>query len=185
MCLGVKLVSDQKKLSNAEKGVQAAIEKAQAGELISREGKRINPKSLENLRPKSIGEQPEEKKQEIQSKGGTVTSEKKAKRRTIQEICQAVLAMNLPDTVSLTDDDATRLAEQIQEQTGKRVSVYDAIVCAQTAAAMQGNTKAAEYIRDSAGDKPGENVRLDADIMTEGDRKLLAKLQAAMGIDAE
>lgn len=93
--------------------------------------------------------------------------------------------MNLPETVSLTDEDASQLVEQIQEQTGKPVTVYDAIVCAQTAAAMQGNTKAAEYIRDSAGDKPGENVRLDADIMTEGDRKLLAKLQAAMGIDAD
>lgn len=93
--------------------------------------------------------------------------------------------MNLPKTVSLTDEDASQLVEQIQEQTGKPVTVYDAIVCAQTAAAMQGNTKAAEYIRDSAGDKPGENVRLDADIMTEGDRKLLAKLQSVMGIEAE
>lgn len=93
--------------------------------------------------------------------------------------------MNLPETVSLTDEDASQLVEQIQEQTGKPVTVYDAIVCAQTAAAMQGNTKAAEYIRDSAGDKPGENVRLDADIMTDGDRKLLAKLQSVMGIEAE
>lgn len=29
-------MGDQKKMSNAEKGVQAAIEKAQAGELISK-----------------------------------------------------------------------------------------------------------------------------------------------------
>lgn len=178
-------MSDQKKLTNAEKGVQAAIEKAQAGELISREGKKINPKSLENLRPKSIGDQPPEKKLEIQQKGAAASNEKQAKRRSIQDICRAVLAMDLPESVSIGDEDAKNLAEQISKQTGKRVSVYDAIVCAQTAAAMQGNTKAAEYIRDSAGDKPGENVRLDADIMTEGDRKLLAKLQAMMGVEAE
>lgn len=36
LCLGVKLMGEKKKLSNAEKGVQAAIEKAQAGELISK-----------------------------------------------------------------------------------------------------------------------------------------------------
>lgn len=93
--------------------------------------------------------------------------------------------MNLPETVNLTDEDAKQLVEQIQEQSKKPVTVYEAIVCAQTAAAMQGNTRAAEYIRDSAGDKPGESVRLDADIMTEGDRKLLAKLGSMMGIEAE
>lgn len=93
--------------------------------------------------------------------------------------------MDLPESVSIEDEDAKNLAEQISKQTKKPVTVYDAIVCAQTAAAMQGNTKAAEYIRDSAGDKPGENVRLDADIMTDGDRKLLAKLQAMMGVEAE
>lgn len=126
-----------------------------------------------------------EKRKEIQQKGAAVSNERQAKRRSIRDICETLLALELPNKAAITDDEAREMAEKMAEATGKPVKVYDAIVCAQTAAAMQGNTKAAEYIRDSAGDKPGENVRLDADIMTEGDRKLLAKLQAAMGIDAD
>lgn len=126
-----------------------------------------------------------EKRKEIQQKGAAVSNERQAKRRSIRDICETLLALELPNKAAITDDEAREMAVKMAEATGKPVTVYDAIVCAQTAAAMQGNTKAAEYIRDSAGDKPGENVRLDADIMTEGDRKLLAKLQAAMGIDAD
>lgn len=126
-----------------------------------------------------------EKRKEIQQKGAAVSNERQAKRRSIRDICETLLALELPNKAAITDDEAREMAEKMSEATGKPVTVYDAIACAQAAAAMQGNTKAAEYIRDSAGDKPGENVRLDADIMTEGDRKLLAKLQAAMGIDAD
>lgn len=185
MCLGVKLVSDQKKMSKAERGVAEAVKKAEAGELISKAGRKMQPQSLANLKPKTLDQQTPERRKEIQQMGAAASNQVQAKRRTIQEICQTVLAMDLPENVTLSDEDASQIAQKVAEKTGKPVTVYDAIVCAQTAAAMQGNTKAAEYIRDSAGDKPGENVRLDADIMTEGDRKLLAKLQAAMGIDAD
>lgn len=125
------------------------------------------------------------KRKEIQQKGAAISNERQAKRRTIRDICETLLALELPNKAAITDDEAREMAEKMSEATGKPVTVYDAIACAQAAAAMQGNTKAAEYIRDSAGDKPGENVRLDADIMTDGDRKLIEKLKATMGIDAE
>lgn len=120
---------------------------------------------------------------EMRRKGAAASREIKAKRRTIKEICDTLLSMDLPSLEAITDDAARDAARELAMQTGKPVSVYDAIVCAQAAAAIQGSTKAAEYIRDSAGDKPGENVRLDADLMTPGDRALLDKLAAKMGID--
>lgn len=162
------------------------MEKAKAGELYRADGAKMNPNSIVNLKPaENLRTMDPEKRKEIQQKGAAVSNERQAKRRSIRDICETLLALELPNKAAITDDEAREMAEKMAQATGKPVTVYDAIVCAQTAAAMQGNTKAAEYIRDSAGDKPGENVRLDADIMTEGDRKLLAKLQAAMGIDAD
>lgn len=161
------------------------MEKAKAWELYRADGAKMNPNSIANLKPaENLRTMDPEKRKEIQQRGAAVSNERQAKRRSIRDICETLLALELPNKAAITDDEAREMAEKMAEATGKPVTVYDAIVCAQTAAAMQGNTKAAEYIRDSAGDKPGENVRLDADIMTEGDRKLLAKLQAAMGIDA-
>ena len=162
------------------------MEKAKAGELYRADGAKMNPNSIANLKTaENLRTMDPEKRKEIQQKGAAVSNERQAKRRSIRDICETLLALELPNKAAITDDEAREMAEKMAQATGKPVTVYDAIVCAQTAAAMQGNTKAAEYIRDSAGDKPGENVRLDADIMTEGDRKLLAKLQAAMGIDAD
>lgn len=162
------------------------MEKAKAGELYRADGAKMNPNSIANLKPaENLRTMDPEKRKEIQQKGAAVSNERQAKRRSIRDICETLLALELPNKAAITDDEAREMAEKMAEATGKPVTVYDAIACAQAAAAMQGNTKAAEYIRDSAGDKPGENVQLNADIMTEGDRKLLAKLQAAMGIDAD
>lgn len=178
------MAEDEKALSKAEKGVQAAIKRAEAGELISRAGRKMNPASLENLKPKTLDQQTPERRAEIQRQGSIAGNKEKERRRTIKDICQTLLAMDLPEAVNLQNDDAQAIAEKIAKKTGKPVTVYDAIACAQAAAAMQGNTKAAEYIRDSVGDKPGENVQLNADIMTDGDRALLAKLAESMGVDA-
>lgn len=162
------------------------MEKAKAGELYRTDGAKMNPNSIANLKPaENLRTMDPEKRKEIQQKGAAVSNERQAKRRSIRDICETLLALELPNKAAITDNEAREMAEKMSEETGKPVTVYDAIACAQAAAAMQGNTKAAEYIRDSAGDKPGENVQLNADIMTEGDRKLLAKLQAAMGIDAD
>lgn len=162
------------------------MEKAKAGELYRADGARMNPNSIANLKPaENLRTMDPKKRREAQQKGAAISNERQAKRRTIRDICETLLSLELPNKDAITDDDAREMAEKMSEATGKPVTVYDAIACAQAAAAMQGNVKAAGFIRDSAGDKPGENVRLDADIMTDGDRKLLAKLQAMMGVEAE
>jgi hypothetical protein len=42
--------------------------------------------------------------------------------------------------------------------------------------AQQGNDKASTYVRDTAGDKPTDKAQIDANVITDGDRSLLAKL---------
>ena len=165
--------------------MQAAIKKAEAGELINKAGRKMNPASLENLKPGvPLSDMAPEEKTRIAKMGAEASNKQQAKRRTIRDICETLLKMDLPNMDAITDEKAREIAHQMAEKTEKPVTVYDAIACAQAAAAMQGNVKAAEYIRDSVGDKPGENVQLNADIMTDGDRALLAKLAESMGVDA-
>ena len=44
---------------------------------------------------------------------------------------------------------------------GKNISVQEAMLIAQVQKAMRGDTKAAEFIRDTAGQKPVENVDMN------------------------
>jgi len=53
---------------------------------------------------------------------------------------------------------------------------YDIVNLAMYIKATQGNDKAATYVRDTAGDKPTDKAQIDANVITDGDRILLAKL---------
>lgn len=53
---------------------------------------------------------------------------------------------------------------------------YDIVNLAMYIKATQGNDKAATYVRDTAGDKPTDKAQIDANVITDGDRSLLAKL---------
>ena len=47
---------------------------------------------------------------------------------------------------------------------GQNISVQEAILIAQIQKAMKGDTRAAEYVRDSIGQKPSDKVKLESDI---------------------
>jgi len=167
-------------MNKAARGVKRAVEQAERGELISRNGKRMNPKSVANLKPgKNLAERSPEDARNIQAMGGTAAGESNRKRKTIREICETVLAMDLKDRGAVSDEDAQNMVQEIEESTGKKVSLYEAIVCAQAMAALKGNTKAAAFVRDSVGDKPVDQVQV-SEAVTDGDRSLMAKLEARL-----
>jgi hypothetical protein len=47
---------------------------------------------------------------------------------------------------------------------GKNISVQEAILIAQVQKAMKGDTKAAEYVRDTIGQKPGESIEMSMNL---------------------
>lgn len=164
----------------AAKGVARAMEQAKRGELYSRRGHRISPKSLENLRPcKTLDEMPKEEAEKMRTEGRTKGHETKRRRQTIREICEYMLALPLADREAVTDDKAQQMIVQIEQATGRKPTLYEAITAAQVAAAMDGNTKAAAFVRDSVGDKPVEQVHVSEGV-TDGDRRLMAKLEARL-----
>jgi hypothetical protein len=56
------------------------------------------------------------------------------------------------------------------------LSNYDILNLAMYIKSIQGSDKAATYVRDTAGDKPTDKAQIDANVITDGDRSLLAKL---------
>lgn len=158
-------------------GVEKARQAAERGELVDRRGNRMNPASIANLRPgTAIKDMEPERKREIQRAGQRASAEAQKKRRTIKEIYSDLLQQ--PDSVEGLEDE--ELAQRVQEMArvrGKPVTLYESIAVAMAAKAKAGDVKAAVFVRDSAGDKPADQVELTAETMTDADRELLANVQ--------
>ena len=94
----------------------------------------------------------EARNKEIQSAGGKKSREMYSKRKTWAESIDIFLKM--------TDEDG--------------VSNQDKIIEAMARRAMDGCVGASEFLRDTVGEKPSENLSLD--VMTDGDKELIANL---------
>lgn len=112
------------------------------------------------------------------SKGAKAANKKRAERRKAQELMREILSM------STTVDSAElgtleQAAEQLAKDQGGTISVYQALLMAQAARALQGDTAAATYTRDTAGDKPTDKQEITGTI-TEGDKALCAAVAARL-----
>ena len=74
------------------------------------------------------------------------------------------------------DDEQIAVDDIIPADMRESLTVYDIVNAAMILKATQGNDKAATYVRDTAGDKPTDKAQIDANVITDGDRSLLAKL---------
>ena len=178
-----------------EKAVQEALEKAKRGELIGKNGQVMAPQSIQNLKPLNLGRIQKERAREIQRQGAAASNEKQARRRSLQEICQSIANLPIGDKLA-TDEQTAEIIQAIlddkesESQKGpqigrkdggkKSVTVYEAMGAAMAVQAAAGNVKAFVAFRDSAGDKPRDDVNINTG-MTDGDRALLAKIEAKMG----
>ncbi len=69
------------------------------------------------------------------------------------------------------------------EERGEPLDVYEAGMLAQVARMLEGDTRAAEFVRDSAGDKPTDKMQAEATVLTAGDVALLRRLGALEGAE--
>ena len=84
-------------------------------------------------------------------------------------------AENAPETLQ------SEAVLEYAEKQGKTLSNYDAVVIAQVVEAQKGSTRAAEFVRDSVGDKPGEKVDFTGN-MSDADRRMLETVCNRLGI---
>lgn len=112
----------------------------------------------DNLIPNSE-RTPKERKQRAKEMGiasGKARREKKLMRETLD----IILSMPMKNGKN-ADVESIRSFAALK---GKNISVQEAILIAQVQKAMKGDTKAAEYVRDTVGQKPVENVAMSGEV---------------------
>lgn len=115
---------------------------------------------------------------EIARMGQAKQAEGRRRKRALREVLGALLAMEYRGA-ALDGNELATAAQELAEN--KHLDQYDAIAIAQIVKAQDGDTAAAAWVRDSAGDKPGEAVtvqQLSAEDV-ELARKVAARLDAS------
>ena len=112
----------------------------------------------DNLIPQS--ERTKAEQREIARKGGIASGEKRREKKAMKETLETLLQMPLKSGKA-TDLDEIK---DIAALKGKNITVQEAIMLAQIQKAMKGDTKAAEYVRDTSGNKLKEGVELSGGI---------------------
>lgn len=119
-----------------------------------------NENSRKNLKNISENITPEQR-HAASVKGGKKSGESRRRKRDMRELVCDILEMNIKDGKA---EDFKNLAES----KGKNVTVSEALVLAQIKKALGGDTRALEFLRDTAGMKPTEKQEVTATIKNEG-----------------
>lgn len=132
--------------------------------------------SLANLKPftgykDGMTEEERQRVREIASKGGKATQECNRKARTWKEVCNSALTAKVSKEKAekYLHDDVDLL---VFDENGT-VDMQDVITVRALQIANEGNVKALEFIRDTSGQKPKDEMQITADVMTDADRRLL------------
>ena len=102
----------------------------------------------------SLADRTTEEQQKIATKGGIASGKARREKKAMRETLEVLLSMPLKDG-SVEELEAI---QSIASLKGKNITVQEAIMFAQIKKALKGNTKAAEYIRDTSGNKMREGL---------------------------
>lgn len=130
-----------------------------------------------NLIPAS--QRSHEERVENGRKGGLKNGETMQRRKNMQECMRALLEL------TTSKSKAKEKLGEIAELASDNPTLMELVSLAQLREAQDGNTKAAEFVRDTAGFKPIERQEITADVMTDSDRSLLEKIAKRQGIETE
>lgn len=117
---------------------------------------------------------------EIARKGQAAQAEGRRRKRALREVLDVLLSMEYTGN-ALDGSELATAAQEVAKKQGESLDQYDAVAIAQIIKAQDGDTAAAAWVRDSAGDKPGETVavqQLSAEDV-ELARKVAARLDAS------
>ena len=158
-----------------KKDQEGKKEKSRAARIIAGE---IEPetgreKAISNLRNGTrLDMQSIERRREIARRGAEKTNSIKAEKKTARQSLERLLSIKVTDQII----DGARLSPEIAEKLKKEnpdATLYDLIQIVAIGNAIDGSTRAAEYVRDTAGDKPKDQMELSGSITTDQDRQLL------------
>lgn len=136
--------------------------------------------SANNLKP--INERSEEEQREIRRKGAEAVNKLKGERKNAKQILEQILPI-------YANINAIKESEYIPKDLkdtilNKKINItqYDLVMMAMLYKAQNGDVKASEYIRDTYGDKPVNEVHNVNETITEADKELINKLSKRLNI---
>ena len=112
----------------------------------------------DNLIPQS--ERTKEEQRAVAKMGGIASGKARREKKAMKDTLAMLLSMPL-------NEGSTDRVEEIQNLAsvkGKNITVQEAIMLAQIKKAMKGDTRAAEYIRDTSGNKLKEGVEISGSV---------------------
>lgn len=92
--------------------------------------------------------------------GGIASGKARREKKLMRETLDMLLSMPIKNGKS-ADVDSIRSFAALK---GKNINVQEAILIAQVQKAMKGDTRAAEYVRDTIGQKPVENMSVSGEV---------------------
>lgn len=105
-------------------------------------------------------------------KGGIKSGKKRKERKAMKETAEMILGLTLKDgTVTDLED-----IQSMAAANGKNITVQDAIILKQAQKALKGDIRAAEFIRDTSGNRPTNEQRMDVAV----DNGFIEALNAAV-----
>lgn len=93
-------------------------------------------------------------------KGGIASGKARREKKLFRETLESLLTLPMKDGKDVSVDDIKNFAAI----KGANISVQEAILIAQVQKAMKGDTRAAEYVRDTIGENPSMKVEADMDM---------------------
>lgn len=108
----------------------------------------------DNLIPQS--ERAKDEQREIAKMGGIASGKARREKKAMKDTLAALLSMPLRNGKG-TDVESIKNLAAVK---GKNITVQEAIMLAQIQKAMKGDTRAAEFIRDSSGNKLKDSVEV-------------------------
>jgi hypothetical protein len=123
-----------------------------------------------NLQP--VGSNPA-RDYDVCAAGGRAAAKVVHRKKALRDILDTLLALPAGADV-LGEDSITAAAKEAAKEEG--LTAYDAVSLAQIAKAAKGDTEAARWVRDSAGDKPTEKQQIVADVVTPADAEIAKRV---------
>lgn len=121
----------------------------------------------ENLKPPTTSEARNRGK-----KGGIKSGKARKERKAMKETAEMILGLTLKDGIVTDLEDIQSMAAA----NGKNITIQDAIILKQAQKALKGDIRAAEFIRDTSGNRPTNEQRMDVAV----DNGFIEALNAAV-----
>ena len=117
-------------------------------------------RSFRNMAKNEFSMMTPEQRRENGRKGGIASGEAKRKKKAMRETLDVLLAMPMKSG-KYADVESVKNFAALK---GKNINVQEAMIISMLQRAMKGDVKAAEWIRDTAGQKPVDNMNMNMNL---------------------